>query len=316
VRVDRGRVLIHSGEDELSVTWAGRLPAPPIVGDFVAVDLANARVVEILPARQRLSRRAAGSDTEAQAVAANVDLVALVAPVDRLNLARIERGVSLAWDSGAGALVLLTKCDLADDVEALVAEVKTRAIGVDVLPLAALEGSGQDGLDALRARLDGVTTVLLGPSGAGKSTLLNALLGEDVAAVSEVRAGDHKGRHTTVRRELHRLPTGGLLIDTPGTRELGLLAGDDDRPSGFSDIDALSEGCRFRDCSHESEPGCAVRAAVDAGELQRARLSSYFRQQRELRYLAEKAAETDHETRERGRQFGRLVKSAKKLKGR
>jgi ribosome biogenesis GTPase len=158
--------------------------------------------------------------------------------------------------------------------------------------------------------------VCLGPSGAGKSSLLNALLGAQGVAVGAVREGDKKGRHTTVRRELHLLPGGGLLIDTPGTRELGLVADSGGRESGFPDIDMLAEACRFGDCAHGGEPGCAVVAAVAGGELDDARYQSFHRQQRERRWMAERSQATDHKKRQREKGFQRLVRDVKALKRR
>jgi len=295
VRQDRGRVVVSDGVHQKQVTYRPR--DFPLVGDYVAV--IGERVECILERRQCLSRKDPGSGAE-QPMAANVDLVVVVQPAVPLNLARIERGVTLAIQSGAGALVAVTKADLAD----VQSEVASRVPTADVVAVCALEGAG---LDELKAHLSNRTSVLIGPSGAGKSTLLNALLGREAAATGAVRTGDHKGRHTTTARELYALHGGGFIIDTPGTRALGLVLSEDDAPGGFADIDTLAQACRFGDCSHQSEPGCAVVAAAAEGTLDASRLKSYFRQQRELRHLRE----TEHERRARFKRFAGMVSEAK-----
>ena len=312
VRQDRGRVVVATADDERSCSYPASIDSIPVVGDVVLISVEDTHVTRVFPRRQTLARRRAGTDVaDAQVLCANVDLVVLVQPAAPLNLARIERGLSLAAESDAEALVVLSKGDLVENAPAVAGDVAAR-VGAEVLALSALEG---EGVDPLRARIAAAgTAVLLGPSGAGKSTLLNALLGVEVEATQEVRAGDQKGRHTTVRRALYVLDRGGQLIDTPGTRELGLLGGDGEQPQGFRDIDALSSACRFVDCQHEDEPGCAVRAAVDDGALDPARLESYFRQRRELRHLREKTADTDHALRAREKRFASMVKDVKALK--
>jgi len=314
VRADRGRVVVHDGAATTSLPLTGRfMQEPPVVGDFVAVDDDTGRIHFVVERRQLLARRRAGSDVDMQPLAANVDVVWLAAPADRLNLSWIERGIRLVRDSGAAPVVVVTKADLLDgrDVEK---ELFERHIYEDVV-LTRIDDV--DTYAKLASTLPSTSTaVLLGPSGAGKSTLLNALLGDDVVATGRVRQGDAKGRHTTVRRELHVLPSGALLIDTPGTRELGFVAGGDDEGSGFDDIDALAVDCRFADCAHLEEPGCAVRQAVDDGQLPQERYSSFLRQQRERRHLDEKWASTDHAKRQRERGFAKMVKDAYRVKGR
>jgi len=259
----------------------------PCVGDWVAVRAAaagRARIEEVLPRRTAFVRRGAGEVTVVQVLAANVDTAFLVMGLDRdFNPRRLERALVLAWESGADPVVVLNKADVCDDLAARVAETERSASGVPVLVLAAKAG---EGLEALAPwLLPGRTVALLGSSGVGKSTIVNRLLGEERQRTSAVREGDQRGRHTTTHRELVALPGGGLLLDTPGLRELQLWASDDGLKAAFDDIEALAPECRFRDCAHGQEPGCAVRAAVDAGELSVERLASYHKLEAELRSL-------------------------------
>jgi ribosome biogenesis GTPase len=271
VAVERGGVLVATPVGE-------RRAAGPalVVGDWVALDDED-RVVAVVERWSSLGRR--DPDHGHQVLAANVDVVLVVAPVDRLSLARIERELVAAWDSGARPVVVVTKSDLAQPD--LVDGVRRRLDSVDVVVTSSVEGSGVDEV----ARLLGppVTAVLLGPSGAGKSTLLNALLGEERLATGAVRDGDARGRHTTTSRRLLAVPSGGSVIDMPGLRSLGLDVDAGSLAAAFSDIDELAEGCRFADCSHTVEPGCAVAAAVDAGRLDPARLASHRKLLREIR---------------------------------
>lgn len=275
-----GGALAHRADHVVDGT-----DALPIVGDHVrlwpGVGGGDGLIVEVLPRTSLLRRRAAGSETRSQNIAANIDVALVVAGLDdSFNLRRIERAVLLAFDAGALPLVVLTKADLVDDDARsdAVARVVAVAPGVEVLAVSALTG---DGLPALWARLPpGSTTVLLGVSGAGKSTLTNALLGHDHLATRPLSDG-RRGRHTTTHRELVTLRNGAFLIDGPGVRELGLVD-DVDVGVGFTDIEDLARGCRFRDCAHEGEPDCAVQAAVDAGVLDAARLAGFHRLVREV----------------------------------
>ena len=281
--VDRDAVL--SGRFRHQVTTGEDLPA---VGDWVAATGEDGilQIRAVLPRRGAFRRKVAGETTEVQIVAANVDLaiIAMALPGD-VNLRRTERYLTLAWESGATPLVLLTKSDLVENPDAEVSSVRTVAPGVDVLAISTMTGAG---VDALRARLQpGITAVLLGSSGVGKSTLVNALLGADRQRTAEVR-DDGAGRHTTTHRELLELPGGASLIDTPGMRELQLWSASDGFESAFDDITSLAGECRFRDCAHESEPGCAVRAAIERGRLDESRLRSWHDLRRELAYLERK----------------------------
>jgi ribosome biogenesis GTPase len=260
----------------------------PAVGDWVAlrprVGGGRTLVQAVLPRRTAFVRRAAGEITVQQVLAANVDTVFLVMGLDRdYNPRRIERALVLAWESGANPVVLLNKADLCDDVEARRAETETAAPGVPVRVIAAKEGRGLEALDPWLER--GRTVALLGSSGVGKSTLVNRLLGEERQRTRAVRKSDQRGRHTTTHRELVLLPGGGLLLDTPGLREIQLWASEEGLASAFEDLETLAVACRFRDCAHGSEPGCAVRAGVESGELGEARLASYHKLRAELRSL-------------------------------
>ncbi|WP_432182966.1 ribosome small subunit-dependent GTPase A [Streptomyces tendae] len=259
----------------------------PCTGDWVAVRPAgpatSATVVEVLERRSAVVRSSSSRTSHAQVLAANVDTVAVaVSLADPLELGRIERMLALAWESGATPVVVLTKADRSTDPASAASEVAEAAPGVEVLVTSATTG---DGLDVLTAVLSG-TVVLLGPSGAGKSTLGNRLLGEDLLATGAVRGSDGKGRHTTAWRELVPLPHGGVLLDTPGLRGIGLHDADDGLEHTFAEITELARDCRFADCAHSTEPGCAVLAAVEDGRLTRRRLDSYHRLQRENTYAA------------------------------
>ena len=289
-------VIAESGEYSAKVSGrfahtAGSHAEFPAVGDWVAFEPldgeAKGVIQAVLPRQSAILRKVAGGTTEQQVLATNVDTVFLMTAFDRdFNLRRIERYLTLAWDSGASPAILLNKADACDDPDARLAEVQAIAMGVPVHAISALT---QEGLGALRPYVaTGRTVALLGSSGVGKSTLVNALLGVEHMQVGAVREDDHRGRHTTAHRELIRLPDGGLLIDTPGLREIQLWASEEDVERTFEDIADLASRCRFRDCGHAHEPGCAVREAVQGGSLDPKRLESYRKLQRELRYLSRK----------------------------
>ena len=289
-RRDRYRLLTEEGERNAEPS--GRLyyraqnsAALPVAGDWVAARLSGpeeATVEAVLPRRTVFSRRAAGTRTEEQVVAANIDRVFVVCGLDGdFNLRRIERYLTLAAASGASPVIVLNKADLCSSVSTRVDE--TRAVSGDapVLPVSARTGTG---LEMLRAHLaNGETVALVGSSGAGKSTLGNWLLGADRLRIGEVRESDSRGRHTTTHRELLPLPGGGALIDTPGLRELQLWADQDSVESVFEDVSELAARCRYRNCSHRGEPGCAVEAALQAGDLPPGRLESFQKLMREAR---------------------------------
>ena len=241
------------------------------------------RARAVLPRRTAFIRKAAGQGQIPQIVAANVDVAVLAAALTPdFNPRRLERYLAIAWQSGARPLVVLTKADLCEDVDAAVDATRALAAGVDVLAISSTTG---EGLADLAGRLlPGETAVLVGSSGAGKSTLVNALAGEARMAVGEVREDDGRGRHTTSHRELILLPSGALILDTPGMRELGLMDADEGITATFDDIDSLAEQCRFHDCGHTNEPGCAVQAALEAGALDPHRWRNYQKLQREAAF--------------------------------
>jgi ribosome biogenesis GTPase / thiamine phosphate phosphatase len=291
----RGSYVVCAETGELSAEPSGKLrhETPegglPVTGDWVVIrpheDGSGAIVHAVLPRRTAISRKAAFLPTEEQVLGANVDIVFLVSGLDGdLNLRRLERYLATVWNSGAEPVIVLTKPDLADDLESALLSVSSIAIGV---PVHVANGLTGEGVDELRPYLAGNrTAALLGSSGVGKSTLINQLRGEDVQAVGDVRKGDRRGRHTTTTRELVRLPGGGLLLDTPGMRELQLWSVDEGFDTTFGDVEALTAQCRFNDCRHEREPGCAVRRALAEGSLDRDRYASYRKLQRELHALA------------------------------
>src|SRR6266545_484185 len=292
----------------------------PAVGDWVVLEpplsSGEARVRAVLPRATRFSRRAAGNPTEEQVVAANVDVVFLVSGLDAdYNPRRIERYLVTARDSGASPVIVLNKADLVDDPGAYVAEAQGLAAGV---PVHAVSAKDPGSLAPIRAHLlRGRTAALLGMSGVGKSSIANALMGEEVLRTREVRESDSRGRHTTTGRQLVLLPSGGILIDTPGMRELQLWETGESVAGAFADIDALAEGCRFRDCRHGSEPGCAVTDAVAAGTLPGARLESFRKLQQEQAFQATQQDERARiELKRMGKIGAKALRSRLKDKGR
>jgi ribosome biogenesis GTPase len=288
----RNRFGVYSAAGEVEAAAAGRLRHAarsrldlPAVGDWVALEpppqAGLGKIVAVLPRHSAFTRRVAGREHEEQIVAANVDVVYIVTSLNAdLNARRLERYLTLAWESGARPVVVLSKADLVGDPEPLRLEIERVAPGVPVHVTSARTG---DGLAALIRHLRGRRTgALLGSSGTGKSTLVNVLLGYRRQATAEVREADSRGRHTTTRRELIRLPAGGLLIDTPGMRELQLSEAGHGLLAAFEDIEALGAGCAFRDCTHGPEPDCAVKAALKAGRLDPERLASFHKLHKEL----------------------------------
>jgi ribosome biogenesis GTPase / thiamine phosphate phosphatase len=286
VRVDRNRIVAATADGLVHLPYpAGAVPA---TGDWIWLGrnrAAEPAVVGVLPRTSELSRkRAFDPSTEAQVLAANIDMVGVVVPVDRpLSHNRLERTLVAVWDSGATPLVIITKADLAEIADDVVGKVILQAAGVDVVTTSAEHG---DGIDELLSRVrPGRTLALLGPSGAGKSTLINALAGHHVQSTGDVRAADGRGRHTTTSRELVPLPNGAVLMDTPGVRGFGLFDAEDGMEEMFGDLQVLFGQCRFSDCAHDREPGCAVREALDDGSLEERRWASYLKLQRELAAL-------------------------------
>jgi ribosome biogenesis GTPase / thiamine phosphate phosphatase len=288
------RVLSTNGE--MLARVAGRLRHQasaradyPAVGDWVAVEPdahgGEARIHAVLPRVSRFSRRAAGDVTEEQVVAANIDTVFLVTGLDgNFNPRRIERYLVVAWESGASPVIVLNKSDLADDLHARIEEVSGLAQGI---PIYAVSCQTPETLVVLRPHLrEGRTVALLGSSGVGKSTIVNRLIGRDMLRTRDVRQWDSHGRHASTSRQLVLLDDGGVLIDTPGLRELQLWETGEGLSGTFSDIDALAQECRFRDCQHRAEPGCAVLVAVADGSLPPERLASFHKLRDEQAYQA------------------------------
>ena len=309
VRHDGGSLLVACAGCVERIVLSPRLHPAPAVGDWLAVD--GDVAVAVLPRRSLLRRRAGGADEE-QPLAANVDVVFLVCGLDRpFRAGRVQRGAALAWDAGAVPVVVLTKAAAAGDPQAAVDAAHAAGPGLDVVVTSVREGIG---VEELAAAARDRTVTLLGESGAGKSSIVNALVGPGTAATGDVRSGDSKGRHTTTARELHLLPTGGALVDTPGIRAVGLWVDPEAVDATFPEVDELAAGCRFPDCRHDGEPGCAVGAAVDAGDLDAARLEAWRRMRREAEAAALRAA--PHEQRRMERRFARVVKDAQRRKGR
>lgn len=317
-RQDRHHYVVLGEAGAYSATVSGKMREAtrtradfPAVGDWVAARPVPGEDVAVihalLPRKSRFSRKVAGGTTEEQVVAANVDTVFLVSGLDHdFNLRRIERYVTLAWNSGATPVIVLNKADLCDDLDGRLVAVEAVAMGIDVLTVSAVSG---EGLDALRVYLSpGATVAFLGSSGVGKSTLVNGLLGSARMKTHAVREDDSRGRHTTTFRELVPVPGGGVVIDTPGMRELQLWADEESLQGAFADVEALAEGCRFRDCAHETEPGCAVREALESGELDPGRFQGYQKLKRELAYLARRKSESNYEERRRDKALGRMYK--------
>lgn len=310
---ERGSYLVYTEEGERWTEVTGRLRHDaltaaefPAVGDWVALD---ERIHAVLPRRTKFSRKVAWVETEEQVLAANIDVVFLVMALTErdFNPRRLERYLTTAWESGSEPVVVLSKADLCDDVPGHVATAEGVAFGVPVHVTSAVTG---DGLDELRAHFAGDrTAALLGSSGVGKSTLINAFLGSEVLATKEIR-DDGRGRHTTTHRELVALPDGGVLLDTPGLRELQLWTADSGLDETFTDVAELAGQCRFNDCSHDGEPGCAVRAALADGSLDRERLASYEKLQRELHRLEVRLDKRlQSEERKKRRAFARSVRA-------
>ncbi|HEX3048170.1 MAG TPA: ribosome small subunit-dependent GTPase A [Bacillota bacterium] len=277
-----------SGKLRFNNSGSGDFPA---VGDWVALSIRpeekRGTIQAILPRRSLFSRKAAGQETIRQVMAANFDSVFVMTSLNRdFNQRRLERYLVLAWESGASPVVVLSKADLCADVEEKVALASSAAPGVPIHVISATQGVG---LEPLYPYLGtGKTIAILGSSGVGKSTLSNALAGQKLLEVQTIREDDDRGRHTTTHRQLVLLPQGGMVIDTPGLRELSLWNGDEGLDNVFTEIEALARQCRFSDCNHQDEPGCAVKAAISEGSLEPKRYESYLKLRKEMVYMESK----------------------------
>ncbi len=290
----------------------------PAVGDWVALRLLeheNKAVIHaVLPRRSKFVRKTKGSKTEQQIVGANIDVVFLVTSLNQdFNPRRVERYLAIAWDSGASPVVVLTKSDLCPAVEEKIAEIEAASAGAPIHAVCAVKDQGLDQLQQYFR--EGKTVALIGSSGVGKSTLINRLLGEERQAVKEIRDHDDRGQHMTRHRELILLPSGGLVLDTPGMRELQLWDAEEGVEATFDDIEDLAEQCYFGDCSHKSEPNCAIRAALDEGTLAAERFENYLKLQQELGYLARRQDALAQRTeRSKWKKLSRLAEERSKWK--
>ena len=310
-RVDRGRLSVLTADGESRVhpgaaLYDGTGLSGPAVGDWIAVR--GELAVAVLPRTSAFVRTVAGRTSAAQVVAANLDTVLVVDSLSgEARLRRVERYLAVAWSSGATPVVVLTKADLCEDVAAVVEQVREDALGVDVLAVSSMTG---EGLGSVRAVLGpGRTGAMVGPSGVGKSSLVNALFGDAIVQTGGIRESDGRGRHTTTARELHVLPGGGLLVDTPGMRELALYDDSEGVDTAYADVALLAADCRFRDCQHRSEPGCAVAPAIYDGRLDPARYNAWRKLQAEAhRQLLRVDARARAAEKARLRSFHRAVR--------
>jgi ribosome biogenesis GTPase len=328
-----GRIAIENKQQYLLYTQHGELRGEvsgkllyearssaelPKVGDWVAISALEAEgkaiIHKVLSRKSKFSRKVRGKKTDEQVIAANIDIIFIVQGLDsNFNLRRLERYLVMAYESGASPVIILNKTDLCQDYAAKIADVEQTAFDVPIQGISAKTGYG---LDKMREFIkEGLTFAFIGSSGVGKSTIINKLLGREILKTREVRQKDSRGRHTTARRELIILPQGGLLIDTPGMREMQLWSSSEGLQETFVDIDELAEGCRFSDCSHTQEKGCAVLAAVETGEISEERYTSYIKLQRELKRLEIKQNKRSYlEEKRRIKKFHREINRVVKAK--
>ncbi len=294
--VHKDHYVLFSDEGELRAEVSGKFRYNaitasdyPVVGDWVISRMkpeGGAAIIEgVLPRNSKFSRKVAGTKTDEQVLIANIDIVFLVTGLDNdYSLRRIERYLTIVWDSNVKPVIVLNKTDLCPELKERIAEVKAISSGVPIHALSALKPGGVKGFRKYIKK--GCTTALLGSSGVGKSTIINSLLGEERQKVGPVKEGDDTGRHITSYRELIFLPGGGMIIDNPGMRELQMWTGEDSLDETFNDIKEFAYNCKFKDCKHMEEPGCAVKEALEKGELEEKRFQVYLKLKKELNYLA------------------------------
>ncbi|MFO7635929.1 MAG: ribosome small subunit-dependent GTPase A [Clostridia bacterium] len=315
------RILWAQGESDAQVLGKFRFQASgpgdfPAVGDFVACEIGDrgstGMIHGLLPRKSRFSRKMAGNTSGEQVLACNFDYVYIMASMNHdLNMNRLERYLTAAWESNGTPVVVLTKSDLCEEPEEIMAMVEARTFGVPVHAVSGVTGAGLEALDAYEKK--GKTIVFLGSSGVGKSTLLNHRYGKEVMETNAIREDDSRGRHTTTRRELFLLPSGAMVIDTPGMRELSLWDGQEGLQETFRDILELACRCRFQDCTHSREPGCAVLEAVRLGTIQENHLESHRKLQKEIAYnLGRKQTQEKLAQKEKGKQLSKLIRHHKK----
>lgn len=315
------KVITENGELAAEVSGKFRYEVQevtdyPAVGDFVMLDRTedssgNGIIHHVLTRKSAFIRKAAGTSHTEQIVAANIDTVFICMSLNNdFNIRRLERYISIAWDSGATPVIVLTKADLCHDLTDKLLEVETVAIGIDIVVISSISDDGYLALTDFFA--PGTTSVFIGSSGVGKSTLINRIMGEEVLETDGLR-NDDKGRHTTTRREMFIIPTGGVVIDTPGMRELGLESADISRT--FTDIDELATQCKFRDCTHTREPKCAVQKAIQSGDLSQERFDSYLKLKKEAKYEGLNSKQIENEKlNEMFKVYGGMKNARKMLK--
>jgi len=324
--VHKNRFVVYTEEGDRSAVLSGNYrhraatkSELPVVGDWVAIEVppggGDAVIHGIVPRKSGISRKAAGVETEEQMLAANIDTLFLVSGLDGdFNLRRLERYLTLAWDSGVNPVIVLNKADICDDIEAVREQVESVAFGLPLLVISVKEDRGMEQFDEYLKK--GMTVSFIGSSGVGKSSIINHILSEERLKVQEVRVDDSRGRHTTTHRELIILPDGALAIDTPGMREIQLWSDESSVERTFSDIEQLAQNCKFRDCRHLHEPGCAVLEAIESGELDEKRYNSYQKQMREVEFLIrkqdQKAALLEREKWKKIAKFQKALKNNRK----